>query len=205
MPTATSSSPLRVLVVDDCPDTTAALAILLRCWSHDVRVAHDGPAALETAAGFRPDVVLLDVGLPGMDGYEVARRLRGEVGLARALLVAVTGYGQEADRLSREAGCDRHLLKPVDLDALQGLLASSPRTEAARPAGPAEVAERAAGRLRRNFYLALKNVTCECQEGVLTLRGCLPSYYLKQMAQTAVAGVQGVQRVENRIEVVARG
>src|SRR5262249_23682279 len=105
----------RVLVVDDNADSLESMEILLQMWGHEVRTAHDGPAALTVAAEFPPDIVLLDIGLPGMNGYEVAQRLRDIPGLARALLVAVTGYGQESDRRrTREAGFDRHLIKPVE-------------------------------------------------------------------------------------------
>lgn len=90
---------------------------------HDVRVAHDGPAALEAAHAYRPEVVLLDIGLPGMTGYEVARRLRQEPPAGLALLIALTGYGQEeARRRSSEAGFDVHLTKPVDPADLKELL-----------------------------------------------------------------------------------
>jgi PAS domain S-box-containing protein len=116
--------PRRVLVVDDNLDAAETLAELLALSGHDVRTAHDGPAALEAAGRFRPEVVLLDIGLPGMDGCEVARRLRGQEGATRALLAALTGYGQEEDRLrSREAGFDTHLVKPVDPKALFALIA----------------------------------------------------------------------------------
>jgi two-component system CheB/CheR fusion protein len=101
--------------------------MLLRSWGHEVRVAHDGPEALKMANAFRPEVVLLDIGLPGMDGYEVAGRLRREVGLARALVVAVTGYGQEEyRRRSFAEGFDRYLVKPVDPSTLRELLAGPP-------------------------------------------------------------------------------
>jgi PAS domain S-box-containing protein len=115
----------RVLVVDDNVDAATSLAKLLtRFHGQDVRVAHDGPAALREAGDFRPDVVLLDIGMPGMDGCEVARRLRAQPETGRALLVALTGWGQESDRQrSREAGFDHHLVKPVDPDALRDLLA----------------------------------------------------------------------------------
>ena len=93
--------PLRVLVVDDCPDTTATMAILLRLWGHQVWVAHDGLSALAAARACRPDVVLLDVGLPGMTGWELARHLRHLPGLERALLVAVTGYGSAEEQARR--------------------------------------------------------------------------------------------------------
>jgi two-component system CheB/CheR fusion protein len=86
--------------------------------------AHDGPSTLEAALAFQPDVVLLDIGLPGMDGYEVAKWMRQELTLQNTVLVAVTGYGQESDRQrSQEAGFDHHLVKPLDIDALQQLLA----------------------------------------------------------------------------------
>ena len=114
----------RVLVVDDNKDAAATLARLLSGRGHDVEVAHDGPTAVTLARESSPEVILLDLGLPGMDGYEVARRIRHEVTSSRPLLVAVTGFGQEADRRkSREAGFDLHLLKPVDLAALQAAIA----------------------------------------------------------------------------------
>ncbi len=113
----------RVLVVDDNQDVADSLALVLRLGGHDVRVAHDGPAALEAAHAYRPEVVLLDIGLPGMTGYEVARRLRQEPPAGLALLIALTGYGQEEDRRrSSEAGFDVHLTKPVDPADLKELL-----------------------------------------------------------------------------------
>jgi PAS domain S-box-containing protein len=113
----------RVLVVDDNEDAAESLAIALRLSGHQVRVAHDGPAGLRAAQEHRPEVVFLDIGMPGMDGYEVARRLRQQPGGGDAMLVAVTGWGQEADRRrSHEVGFDRHLVKPVDVDALHRLL-----------------------------------------------------------------------------------
>jgi CheY-like chemotaxis protein len=114
----------RVLVVDDNMDAAATLADLLALWGHDVRVAHTGATALETAREYQPDMVLLDIGLPGMDGYEVARRLRECEEMRGILLVAITGYGQEEDRRrSQEAALDYHLTKPVDPEALQEVLA----------------------------------------------------------------------------------
>ncbi len=114
----------RVLVVDDNRDAAESLTMLLRAAGHEVQTAHSGPAALEAARAFRPEAVLLDIGLPGLDGYEVARRLRGEAGCGGALLVAVTGYGQDEDRRrAREAGFDHHLVKPADLATLQEILA----------------------------------------------------------------------------------
>jgi two-component system CheB/CheR fusion protein len=115
----------RVMVVDDNRDGAESLAMLLRFWGHEPELAHDGPSAVELAEAARPDVVLLDIGLPGMDGYQVARRLRDRLD-PRTMLVALTGYGQDEDRRrAREAGFDHHLIKPVDMDALRALLADS--------------------------------------------------------------------------------
>ena len=114
----------RVLVVDDNMDAAGSLGkVLSRLLDQVVRVVHDGPSALAAAAEFRPEIVLLDIGMPGMDGYEVARRLRSRPETGGTILVALTGWGQEADRRrSAEAGFDRHLVKPVDLDELEDLL-----------------------------------------------------------------------------------
>jgi CheY-like chemotaxis protein len=101
-----------------------------------VRVAHDGPAALALPDDFIPDLALLDIGLPVMDGYELARRLRERPALKNLLLVAVTGYGQESDRkLSREAGFDAHLVKPVDPHRLEAIVKqlTDPAAAAAKP------------------------------------------------------------------------
>ena len=112
-----------VLIVDDNVHAASSLAMLVEHWGHSPRVAHDGAQALDMALAHRPEVVLLDIGLPGMDGLEVARRLRQSPGLDHALIVAMTGYGQDEDRRrSREAGFDHHLVKPVDLDQLEKLL-----------------------------------------------------------------------------------
>jgi two-component system CheB/CheR fusion protein len=116
--------PRRVLIVDDNRDAAESMALLLQLRGHDVRTAHDGPGGLAAADAFRPEVVLLDIGLPGMDGYEVARRLRRRPAGKGTLLVAVTGYGHEDDRRrSREAGFDHHLVKPTDPAAVADLLA----------------------------------------------------------------------------------
>jgi CheY-like chemotaxis protein len=115
---------MRILIVDDCKDTVDSLSILLRLWGHDVRVAYDGATAVATASSFRPDAVLLDILLPGLNGYQVARQLRQLPELSGTLLVAVTGYAENEDfAKSREAGFDRQIVKPVDLDELQRLLA----------------------------------------------------------------------------------
>jgi len=119
------SSPRRVLVVDDNLDAAEGLAMLLQLKGHEVATAYDGEGAIDTARRFDPQVVLLDIGLPRLDGFEVARRLREEFPDRSMLLVALTGYGQERDRLrAREAGFDHHLLKPVRLEMLEQLLVS---------------------------------------------------------------------------------
>ena len=113
-----------MLVVDDNHDAVETLAMLLGLWGHDVRLAADGPSAVESAAAHRPDVVLLDISLPGMSGYEVAERLRANPELRETVLVAMTGYGQAEDKKeTREAGFTLHLVKPVEPDVLQKLLA----------------------------------------------------------------------------------
>jgi two-component system CheB/CheR fusion protein len=114
---------LRVLIVEDNRDAAESLAVLLKMWGHQVFMSFDGKSAIETANQQRPEVVFLDIGLPDMDGYQVAKELRTYNGNQVALLVAMTGYGQDKDReLAKKAGFDMHLIKPVDLDVLQDLL-----------------------------------------------------------------------------------
>jgi CheY-like chemotaxis protein len=136
LPTPTESSVAtqaadsrRVLVVDDGIGAAKMLQLLVsKLGLHQVEVAHDGPSALETAQRFVPDLVLLDIGLPRMDGYEVARRLRETQGNDGPTLVAVTGFCQEEDRRrSEEAGFNDHVVKPIDLDTLKKLLACPKR------------------------------------------------------------------------------
>jgi len=116
---------MRILVVDDNRDSAESLGMLLSLMGAEVRVVHDGPDALAAFASCLPHMVLLDIGMPGMDGYEVARRLRESQQEPRAALVALTGWGQDEDRRRvREAGFDHHLVKPADLDALQAIMAS---------------------------------------------------------------------------------
>ncbi len=116
---------LRVLVVDDSLDTAETVAMLLKTRGHDVRIVHDGPSTLQAALDYRPDVVLLDIGLPGLDGFEVAKRLKQHPMLSGIVLVAMTGYGQESDhQRSQEAGFDHHLVKPVDFGKVQQILAT---------------------------------------------------------------------------------
>jgi PAS domain S-box-containing protein len=113
----------RVLVVDDNVDAALSLSRLLQADGHEVEAVHDGAAALASAPGWRPDVILLDIGLPGLDGYEVARRLRQHPQTEKTLLIALTGYGQDEDRRrSQEAGFDHHLVKPIERGSLRKLL-----------------------------------------------------------------------------------
>lgn len=124
----------KILVVDDRPDSARSLAILLGIFGHEVRTAHDGPSALNEARANPPDVVLLDIGLPGMDGFEVARKMRQELGLTKTTLVAITGYGQDEDRRrSREAGFDAHLVKPIDPKELNRILGGLEQLSSPKP------------------------------------------------------------------------
>ncbi|HZU37939.1 MAG TPA: response regulator [Gemmataceae bacterium] len=112
---------MRVLVVEDCEDTAASMAMLLRLWGHDVRIAHDGISGLETARTFHPDIALLDLQLPRMDGLQMARQLRAEQASMR--LIALTGFGQDNDRLRcHEAGFDLHLVKPTEPAELRAIV-----------------------------------------------------------------------------------
>src|SRR5690242_4758935 len=121
---ANDSLALRVLVVEDNLVTAECLTLLLERWGHEAAVTADGPGALGVAQAFQPEVVLLDIGLPGMDGYEVARRLRRLAGMEKCLLIAFTGRGHEEDvRRCKEAGIDFHLLKPVHPALLREFLA----------------------------------------------------------------------------------
>jgi PAS domain S-box-containing protein len=116
-------TPLRVLVVDDNADSADTLAMLLRLSGHEVAVARDGYGAVDMTTTFGPELILLDIGLPGISGYEAAKRIRELPDSGRIQLVALTGWGQDDDRRrSREAGFDQHLVKPVDFDALRTLL-----------------------------------------------------------------------------------
>jgi CheY-like chemotaxis protein/anti-sigma regulatory factor (Ser/Thr protein kinase) len=129
-----TASSLRILIVDDNRDAADGLAILLHNYGSETRTAYDGLEALRVAADFRPDVVLLDIGMPKADGREVARRLRREPWGARTYVIAVTGWSNETDRASsKEAGFDHHLVKPLDTAELTRLLA--PLEEAARSRG----------------------------------------------------------------------
>jgi CheY-like chemotaxis protein len=121
-----------VLVVDDCHNAAGSLALLLKRWGYQAVLADNGPSALAAAHAQPPVAVLLDIGMPGVDGYEVARRLRGQPQTAGVLLIALTGYGREQDvRRCYEVGFDLHLLKPCDPEELRRVLH---RRFVARPA-----------------------------------------------------------------------
>jgi CheY-like chemotaxis protein/anti-sigma regulatory factor (Ser/Thr protein kinase) len=122
-PLANASSERRILVVDDNKDSAETLAKLLQVMGNEVHTAHDGPSALEAAVTFRPHVVLLDIGLPGISGYDVAHRMRQMPEVKDAVLIAQTGWGQAEDkRRSEDAGFNAHLVKPVDTAKLRSLL-----------------------------------------------------------------------------------
>jgi two-component system, chemotaxis family, CheB/CheR fusion protein len=120
---ATGARPHRILVIEDNVDAAETLRDYLTLHGHEVCVAHTGREGIDAAGRFLPDVILCDIGLPGMDGWDVARSIRGTPATAAARLVAVTGYGTDDDRRrSAEAGFEAHLLKPLDLDGLRALL-----------------------------------------------------------------------------------
>ena len=123
--TAISAVPLKILIVDDNVDMALSIAALLVRQGHTIQTAHDGPAALQVARTFGPDAILLDIGLPGLDGYRVAEALRREAAFANVRLIAVSGYGQAEDcKRAQAAGFDSHLVKPVDFAALVSALAA---------------------------------------------------------------------------------
>ena len=114
---------LRILVVDDHQDSADGLAILLEQWGHVLVKAYDGPTAIAIAHGFQPDIIFLDIAMPGMDGYEVARQLRSQLPGSNIRIIAVTGYGRGSDvNDAYEAGFDCHLLKPVEAKTLKTVL-----------------------------------------------------------------------------------
>ncbi|MDP2054622.1 MAG: response regulator [Acidobacteriota bacterium] len=115
---------LKILIVDDNPDSATSMAMMLSMMGHETRTAHDGEAALSTAEEFRPRVVLLDIGLPKLNGYEVAQRIRQAEWGSAMFLVAITGWGQDEDRRrSEDVGMNLHLVKPVEPGALDRVLA----------------------------------------------------------------------------------
>lgn len=113
----------RILVVDDNRDSADSTGLLLVLWGHQVRVVYDGPSALRAAAEYRPDVCLIDIGMPGMDGFQLAERLRHDSLLPGARLIALTGFDREAGEQSNDPRFDAYLLKPVEMAALQEVLA----------------------------------------------------------------------------------
>jgi CheY-like chemotaxis protein len=124
----------QILVVDDNRSNAQSLELLLRALGQDVYTAFDGPEALEMARKYQPEVILLDIGLPIMDGYEVVRLCRKDPKLEVLTVVAMTGYGQDSDRQrSHEAGFDAHLVKPVDVDELRHLLKRPGRRSLSKP------------------------------------------------------------------------
>jgi CheY-like chemotaxis protein len=121
-------SPKRILVVDDSQVQAKSLGMLVEMMGHQVRIAHDGQSALQLLSEFNPDVALIDVGLPGMNGYELARRIREQPQFASIMLIAQTGWGREEDReQAREAGFDHHLPKPINHELLERILAEPVR------------------------------------------------------------------------------
>jgi CheY-like chemotaxis protein len=120
---ASASSKYRILVVDDNKDVAVSLAMLLKIMGHDTRTAHDGIESVEAAAAFRPEVMLLDIGLPRLNGYDVCRRIREQSWGAGIVLIALTGWGNDEDKQrSKLAGFNYHMVKPVAPDALEKLL-----------------------------------------------------------------------------------
>ena len=125
-----SKQGFRILVVDDNHDSALSLAMMLSIMGHETRTAHDGESAVETAESFLPEVVLLDIGLPKLNGYEVAQRIREQEWGASMFLIAVTGWGQEEDRQrSSEVGLNVHMVKPVEPAALERLFAELRRKQ----------------------------------------------------------------------------
>ncbi len=120
----TLTTNLRIVVVDDNQDSANSLGMLLRIMGSEVQIAHDGEEAVKVAEEFQPDVVFLDIGLPKMNGYEAARRIREQANGKKTVLIALTGWGQHEDkRQAREAGFDLHMVKPVDPTSLTNILA----------------------------------------------------------------------------------
>ena len=123
VPDNCSTSGLRILVVEDYVDSALSLKLLLRALGHEAEVAYNGPTAVASAKNNEPDVVILDIGLPGMNGWEVAQALQKEATRKRPFFIAVTGFGTDEDkRRSAEAGVDLHLIKPVDPEDLAAVL-----------------------------------------------------------------------------------
>ncbi|MGJ9419072.1 PAS domain-containing protein [Massilia sp. CMS3.1] len=137
LPEVPEAKPLKIMVADDNVDAAEILSMLLQVSGHVTEVVHNGHAAVQLARDFQPDIALLDIGMPGMNGYEVAKALRQIPSLANMTLVALTGWGGEQDRaLSQEAGFDRHLLKPVDMQVIESLFADFTAARQSSGVGP---------------------------------------------------------------------
>ena len=135
--TMTEAMRRRILVVDDNDDQAHSLGMLLHLLGHETQLAYDGSSAVEAAESFAPDIALIDIGIPGINGYEVARRLREMPHMADTVLVAQTGWGNEDDRArSREAGFNHHLLKPLDLAEVQRILSASVSLNSRKASNP---------------------------------------------------------------------
>jgi len=114
---------LRILLVEDDRDTVETFTMLLKAEGYDIRFAYDGPSGLEAARTYEPDAVLLDIGLPGMNGFDLARQIRQQCGSKRPFLIAITAYGDEKSRkCSEQVGIDLHLVKPIEMEGLQMVL-----------------------------------------------------------------------------------
>jgi CheY-like chemotaxis protein len=212
-------------VVDDEKDTAETACQLLRLWGNESWAACDGATAVEAARVGAPNVVLLDIGLPDLDGLEVARRMRAQAAAHPPLLVAVTGYGSAADReRTAQAGFDLHLVKPVEPDCLRDLLVTYRRTLRAEqaPAAPptgAAPAVTASGResvpadgahpvltaleseIQRRLGSRVRGLRILVRSGMAVLRGRACSYYVKQLAQHAVMELSALTIHANEIEV----
>ena len=134
-----SPNPVRVLVVDDNQDAAEMFGLVLELLGHNIRVCYSGQNALAEAMGIRPQVVFLDLGMPGLDGYAVAQQLRAQPDLASVVLVALTGYADESHRARAGEHFDHYLVKPCDPAEVVKILASITRSQTVMAAGPAEL------------------------------------------------------------------
>jgi DNA-binding response OmpR family regulator len=184
---------LDILIVEDDSDCATSMARLLRMNGHRVKIAGDGGAAMAEMQTASPDIVLLDIGLPDMSGYELAKELKGRKRPRKPFLIAVTGLAEADRRLSAKAGIDLHLVKPVPIGELEDALESARKRL---------VAALAKARLEASPYRSIRSLSCEFEDGVLVVRGQVRSYFQKQLAQTAVSAVAGMAAIGNQIEVL---
>jgi CheY-like chemotaxis protein len=134
---APATGPKRVLIVDDNLDAAETLAMMLELLGQDTRQAHEGDGALKAAVEFRPELIFMDIGLPGLSGHDIAKRMRGDLGMTDTYIVALSGYGTEEDRRkSLHAGFDSHLVKPLDPSTLPSILAAAERRIGAAAGAP---------------------------------------------------------------------